>query len=288
MLRSLVVSLGLLVSVAACGSEPAPTPAPAAPGTGAASSAAAPAASAQAAAPAEAQAAASQESSSENAGSQGEEADTGDASLERLTQLPPAQQLPNGRWKAGVNYKPLVPAQPTSAPPGKVEVVEVFWYGCGHCYALEPFLQSWDKNNAAYIEYVKLPVIWGPVHKAHARLFYTLQALGRERDLTPRVFDEIHQRGNMLVANDEAKTRALQLAFAKANGIAEQDFLREYNGFSVNTRLQQAERLTRAYRVEGVPLVVVNGKYVTDVGSAGGQSELLKLIDDLAAFEQRR
>lgn len=286
MLRSLVVSLGLLASVVACGREPAP----AAPATEETAAASAPAAAPQAPAPAqaEAQATASQESVAEDPESTGEEAGPGDASLERLTQLPPAQQLPDGRWKAGTHYKPLVPAQSTSAPAGKVEVAEVFWYGCGHCYALEPFLQSWDKNNAAYIEYVKIPVIWGPVHRAHARLFYTLQALGREKDLTPRVFDEIHQRGNMLAANDEAKTRALQLAFAKANGISEQDFLREYDGFSVNTRLQQAERLTRAYRVEGVPLVVVNGKYVTDVGAAGGQSELLKLIDDLAAFEQRR
>lgn len=284
MLRSLVVSLGLLAAVA-CGSEPAPTPP--APATEASAPAPAAAPQAPAVAPAEAQAAASQESSAEVTAAETED-DAGDASLERLTQLSPAQQLPDGRWKAGVHYKPLVPAQSTSAPAGKVEVSEVFWYGCGHCYALEPFLQSWDRNNAAYIEYVKIPVIWGPVHKAHARLFYTLQALGREKDLTPKVFEEIHQRGNMLAANDEAKTRALQLAFAKANGISEEDFLREYDGFSVNTRLQQAERLTRAYRVEGVPLVVVNGKYVTDVGAAGGQSELLKLIDDLAAFEQRR
>lgn len=291
MFRSLVISLSLLVSVVACGREPAPPAASSPPAaqtpaaTTAAAPAAAPATPAASTAPAaDVQAAASQESAGE-----GESADqeSGDASLERLTQLPAAQRLPDGRWKAGTNYRPLVPAQPTGAPPGKVEVAEVFWYGCGHCYALEPFLQSWDKNKPAYIEYVKVPVIWGPVHRAHARLFYTLKALGREKDLTPKVFDEIHRRGNMLAANDEAQTRALQLALAKANGISEDDFVKAYDGFSVNTWLQQAERLTRAYRVEGVPLVVVNGKYVTDVGMAGGHSELLALIDDLAAAEKR-
>lgn len=283
MVRRFVLSLSLLASIAACGSESAPPPAAATPPPAAATAPPEAPDAASAPAAAEAQAAASQESA-------GEEADdaAGDAKLERLVQLPAAQQLPGGRWKAGTHYRPLVPAQPTSAPAGKVEVAEVFWYGCGHCYALEPFLQSWDKNNADYVEYVKIPVIWGPAHRAHARLFYTLQALGREQELTPKVFDAIHQRGNMLAANDEARTRAMQAAFAAANGVPEADFLETYDSFTVNTRLQQAERLTHSYRVEGVPLIVVNGKYVTDVGMAGGQSELLALIDDLAAAEKRR
>src|SRR6266852_5061427 len=66
-----------------------------------------------------------------------------------------------------------------SISPGKVEVVEVFWLGCPHCYALEPFIQTWLKTKPAYIDFVRVPVMWGPVHRAHARLFYTLQALNR-------------------------------------------------------------------------------------------------------------
>lgn len=284
MFRSLPICLSLLLSIAACGREPTPV-ASNAPAIAQAAAEAPPSAQ-PASVPAEARVTASQESAGET--ETANQAEPGDANLERLTQLPTVARLPDGgRWKAGTNYRPLVPAQPTSSPPGKVEVVEIFWYGCGHCYALEPFLQSWDRNKPAYIDYVKVPVMWGPVHRAHARLFYTLKALGREKDLTPKVFDEIHRRGNMLVANDEAQTRALQLAFAKANGISEADFLKAYDGFSVNTWLQQAERLTRAYRVEGVPLIVINGKYITDVGMAGGHSELLALIDDLAAAEQR-
>src|SRR5258708_5485387 len=104
----------------------------------------------------------------------------GDAGLERLAQLPADKQLPAGRWKAGQNYDPLVPAQPTSVGPGKVEVVEVFWLGCPHCAALEPYIQSWLKNKPPYIEFVRVPVMWGPAHRAHPHLFYTIAAPNRQ------------------------------------------------------------------------------------------------------------
>jgi protein dithiol oxidoreductase (disulfide-forming) len=212
--------------------------------------------------------------------------DQRDVSLERLAALPPQQQLPGGRWKAGTNYTPIVPAQTTGVSAGKVEVIEFFWYGCGHCYALEPYIQSWMKNKPDYIEFVRVPAMWGPVHRAHAHLFYTLEALGRS-DLHPKVFETIHQRGNMLVANDENRSLALGEDFAKANGIDAEAFRKAYASFSVNSNLQRAEELTRRYRVDNVPQMAVNGKYVTDVTKAGNQSNLLSLINDLAASERR-
>jgi thiol:disulfide interchange protein DsbA len=210
----------------------------------------------------------------------------GDAGLERLAQLPADQQLPGGRWKAGTHYDPLVPAQPTNVGPGKVEVVEVFWLGCPHCYALEPYIQSWLKNKPAYIEFVRVPVMWGPVHRGHARLFYTLVALNRA-DLVQKAFDTIQQEHQMLVGPSDDDTLKAQLAFAKSNGISADDYTKAYSSFSVNSNLQRAEQLTQRYHVEGVPLIVVDGKYTTDVGKAGGPSELLALIDDLAAAEHR-
>jgi thiol:disulfide interchange protein DsbA len=211
-----------------------------------------------------------------------------EATLERLTALPAQDQLPPGKWQVGKNYNVIVPAQPTNVAPGKVEVVEVFWFGCSHCYALDPYLESWNKNKAAYIEFARVPVMWGAGHKAHAKLFYTLQALNRETDLHTKVFDTIQRGGNMLAANDEQESFKLQLAWAKANGITEADFTREYNGFFVSTAIQRAEQLTKRYRVEGVPLMIVNGKYSADVGSAGGQTQLIALLNDLAASEKRR
>jgi thiol:disulfide interchange protein DsbA len=216
-------------------------------------------------------------------------ADRGDVSLERITALPDSAQLPAGRWKAGVNYQPVVPAQSTSAPPGQVEVLEVFWYGCGHCYALDPFLERWLKSKASNIKFVRVPVIWGQgPHRAHARLFYTLEALGKLDALHAATFDTVQKGGNMLVDGDESKTFQLQLQFAKSQGIAEADFTREYNGFYVNTALQRADDLTRRYNVDSVPRIVVNGKYQTDVGMAGGHEQLIQLINDLAASEKKR
>ena len=275
-----------LISITACGRNSTPPAAPTTPATQAAEPAkqAAPAAATADVTPQTAesqQATASQETTESSAD------DRSDAALEHLAAMPADQQLPGGKWKVGVNYAPLVPAQPTNVAPGKVEVVEVFWYGCPHCAALEPFIQSWMKNKPEYIEFVRVPVMWGPVHKAHAKLFYMLRALNRT-DLDGKVFDTIHKDGNMLVSNDEQVTRKMELDFLKANGVSAEDFNKAWDSFTVNSGLQRAEQLTERYKVNGVPLVVINGKYTTDAGQAGGPGQLLQLINDLAANEKRR
>lgn len=195
---------------------------------------------------------------------------------------------PAMRWQKGVNYKLLVPVQPTTAPPDKVEVVYIFWYACAHCYALDPFLESWKGKKAPYIEYTRLPVMWGPAHRAHARLFYTLEALGKLDELHSAVFREIQVNKNVLVSNDPIETEQMQLDFARRNGISEDDFRKAYNSFAVETNLQRADQLTKRYQVAGVPFIVINGKYTTDVGSAGGQNQLVALINDLAAQEHKK
>lgn len=215
--------------------------------------------------------------------------DKRDASLERLAAMPTDQQLPSGKWKPGVNYMPLVPAQPTQVAPGKVEVVEVFWYGCPHCFALEPFIENWLKNKPEYVEFVRVPVMWGPAHRLHARLYYVLEALGR-KDLHEKVFNTIHDQTNPqpLIGTDEPSSKKLMVDFAAANGIKAEDFNKAWDSFGVNSNLQRAEQLTQRYHVDGVPEVIVNGKYTTDVGKAGGAGPLLSLINDLAASEKRR
>jgi thiol:disulfide interchange protein DsbA len=203
---------------------------------------------------------------------------------------PPAAPAPASTWKEGVNYQLLTPTQSTNAPPDKVEVIEVFWYGCSHCYAFEPFLEGWKAKKASYVQFTRLPVTWGPVHQAHARLFYTLAALGKGEELHSAVFREIHVNQNPLVSktSDPVETEQIQLAFAKNHGIKEDEFRRAYHSFMVETNLQRAADLVRRYRVEGVPLVVINGKYIADVGTAGGQSQLISLINYLAAREQKK
>jgi thiol:disulfide interchange protein DsbA len=121
----------------------------------------------------------------------------------------------------------------------------------------------------------------------HARLFYVLQALHR-KDLQEKVWDVIHKEQRPLVEKDEATSENLMLEFAVANGVKKEDFKQAWDSFGVNSNLQRAEQLTQRYHVDGVPLIVINGKYTTDVSKAGGPSQLLALINDLAASEKKR
>jgi protein dithiol oxidoreductase (disulfide-forming) len=281
MLRPLFIAA--VLALYACGQQPAAPPQSAstpAPST-TPPAPAAPAASNQTETE---QARASQETGADNAHPAGS-----DVSLEHMAALPAAAQLPDGRWKAGTNYQPLVPAQSTNVSPGKVEVMEVFWLGCPHCYELEPHLLEWLKKKPAYVEFVRVPVIWDSVKSAHAKLYYTLEALGRD-DLFEKAFATVQQQGTPLVGNSDDQTLRMQQAFAVKNGVSADDFAKAYNSFSVNSNLARALEITQRYHVDHVPFVVINGKYTTDVSSVGGlghEDELTALISDLAAAEHR-
>ena len=214
MKTSRILLAAALLALSACSNNANP-PAPAVPAP-----AAAPAPAALPAPAPPAPAAATSESSTVPEGESASE-----SKLERVAPLPAAGQLPAGKWVAGTNYRLLVPAQPTDSPPGKVEVVEVFWYACPHCYALEPYLENWRKSKPAYVEFRRVPVTWGEVHRSHARLFYALEALGKEEALHADVFAEMHDRKNYLFAQgNEAESLDVQQQFVTAHGISASDF----------------------------------------------------------------
>ncbi|HEX4619761.1 MAG TPA: thiol:disulfide interchange protein DsbA/DsbL [Steroidobacteraceae bacterium] len=289
MKRLVALTALLALALAACSRQEAP-PAPAAPAGAAPAAAANPPATASAPAPTAApsqseieQARGAQESAD---GDANEKTESSDASLERMATLPPDAQLPAGRWKPGVNYDPLVPAQPTSVAPGKVEVMEVLWLGCAHCYALEPYIRAWLKTKPAYVEFVRAPVMWGPPQRAHAKLFYALKALGRP-DLIDKAFDTIQQQHNSLIGGSDAESLQMEQAWAAQNGVNPTEFANAFNSFSVNSDLARAEELSARFRVTSVPLVIINGKYTTDMSKAGSAANLIQLINDLAAYEHR-
>jgi protein dithiol oxidoreductase (disulfide-forming) len=232
------------------------------------------------------EAAASQESVE---GSDSEQKASSDVSLERIAAGGSPGASPPGKWKAGVNYDVLAPAQPTNVPAGKVEVLEIFWLACPDCYALEPYLRNWLKSKPGYIEFVRVPVYWQDEHRAHARLFYTLSELHRE-DLIEKAFDTIQQdlkthSAPLYVAGDAAQTLRLQQQFAAQNGVSANDFANAYNSTAVTADLARADELAQRYRVEQEPFFAVNGKYTTDSARAGGAAQLLSLLSDLAASE---
>lgn len=200
---------------------------------------------------------------------------------------PPTGQPIPSRWKADVNYTAVLPAQPTNVDPGQVEVLEFLWLGCPHCYELNPHIEAWKKKLPAYVKFSQVHITWDAGKQAHAKLFYTITALGGDA-LVVKAFDEIHRRGNFMLANSESATEQMQLAFAASNGVDATAFRREYNGFAVNASVQRANQLMRTYRINSVPAFIVNGKYRTDVGMAGGPDLLMQLLTDLAASEKTR
>lgn len=186
----------------------------------------------------------------------------------------------SSKFKEGANYTTLVPAQPTSVAPDKVEVVEVFWYGCGHCFELEPSLETWQaKTKPAYVELVRVPAMWNDTLRMHARIFYTAEMLGKLDELHRPIFREIHTNGNPLNTVEQIT------AFFRSNGVSTDEFQQAFSSFAVESKLQRADFLNRRYRIESVPTIVVNGKYKTDVGLARGEPQLYQLIGELAASE---
>ena len=185
-----------------------------------------------------------------------------------------------GRFQLGTHYTRLSPTQPTSSSPDQVEVAEVFWYGCPHCYALDPFIASWLKRKPEHVSFVRVPGVGNPLWKLHGRAFYTAEVLGKGAEMHDALFREIHQNGNLLDTEDK-----LRDFFAKFN-VSAADFKSNFDSFAVHTKLQRAEELNRRYRVSGVPAIVVNGKYFTDVTMAGGHEQLIELIDELVAAER--
>ena len=193
-------------------------------------------------------------------------------------------------WQEGVNYTRLVPAQPTSAPAGQVEVLEFFWYSCPHCYAIDPLVESWKKTKPAYISFSRVHVMWSDMHRSQARLYYTLESLGKLNELHGEVFKEIHVNNDPLVASDPAntaETERIQAAFVKKFGISEDAFRKAYHSFAVETAMQRADQLVQRYRVDGVPTFVINGKYIADVRTAGTPERLITLVGDLADQEHK-
>lgn len=180
----------------------------------------------------------------------------------------------------GVQYKALRPAVPTSVAPGKIEVVEVFWYACGHCYLLEPKLEAWERNGKpANVELVRLPAVWNDVLKTHARLFYTIEILGK-RELHAEAFREINVRGNHLDTLQKIE------AFFTSRGVSKADFQKAFAGFAVESKMARAIDLNKRYRITSTPTVIVNGRYVTDAGMAGGEEKLFQVVNALAAREK--
>jgi thiol:disulfide interchange protein DsbA len=210
-------------------------------------------------------------------------ADDDQAALEAADagRLDAAEEAPtSARFQLGQHYERLSPVQPTSSSPEQVEVTEVFWYGCPHCYDFEPYLASWSEQKPEYVSFVRVPALWNPMLRTHGRAFYTAQVLGKLDEMHDAFFAEIHENGNLL------DTREALAAFFARFDVEAAQFDEAFDSYEVSSRLQQAEELNRRYRISSVPTIVVNGKYTSNATLAGDYDRLIELIGELAASER--
>jgi protein dithiol oxidoreductase (disulfide-forming) len=177
------------------------------------------------------------------------------------------------KFDEGIDYRLVQPAVPTSSP-GKIEVLEFFWYACPHCYRLNPFVAEWKKKLPANVDFKKVHVAFRG--DGHQKIFYTLEAMGREADLGIKVFEEIHLKKNPMASLIEAS------AWAKAQGLDVAKFEATWNSFAVQTQQKRANALVNSYKLDGVPMFGINGRFLTSPAMVGGShARALQVVDYL-------
>jgi thiol:disulfide interchange protein DsbA len=184
------------------------------------------------------------------------------------------------KFEAGTQYQVLMPAQPTVGEQhGKVEVAEIFMFGCPHCAAFEPLLQNWVKNAPSYVSFVRVPAVWNPIAELHARAYYTAEALGKTAEIEGPFFNEIHVKHNMLDSADKLA------AFFAQFGVDDKTFRSKFTSFEIDAKVSRATDLVKRYKVPGTPAIVIDGKYLTNGTMAGTYEMWFEIIDDLVAQE---
>lgn len=180
----------------------------------------------------------------------------------------------------GTHYETIA-APVRTADPNKIEVTEIFWYGCPHCYAFEPLISSWEEKLPSDVAFVRSPGMWNQTMEVHAQIYYAAEALGVTDKIHDVAFAEIHRNRNYL--QTEAAVKDM---FVNA-GVAADDFDKAWKSFSVTSAVKRAGTRMRDYGVRGVPSMVVNGKYLVSVGGAvATQTDLLKIVDFLVQKEK--
>jgi thiol:disulfide interchange protein DsbA len=183
-------------------------------------------------------------------------------------------------YVAGRHYE-ILDSPSVTRDPSKVEVVEVFWFGCNHCYALESYILPWKKTLPKDVDFWKSHATWNPTLKIHARLFYSAKALGIEDKIIPGAFTAIQREGRFLTGNSELEY------FFRGFGVEKEKYLSVSNSFGVNNAVKQADNRMRQWTITGVPTLIVNGKYKVSGTREVGTDRLLDVVDFLIEKERR-
>lgn len=181
-------------------------------------------------------------------------------------------------FQQGVHYQLIQPPQPTNDA-SKVEVVEVFGYTCPHCANFQPFIEPWTESAGDQVDFRRMPVIFQRGWEPFARAYYTAEALGILEESHVALFNAIHKDRKRLRTDEELAEFFTQF------DVSAEDYLKTARSFAVETKLRRAVTLTQRYGVTGTPSIVINGKYLAMARMAGGNNELIQLIEYLVEKE---
>lgn len=194
--------------------------------------------------------------------------------LAGISLLPPSAQA--AEPVVGRDFTLIEPSQPTGDP-DRIEVVEFFSYACPHCNDLNPLIQQWSKDLPRDVLFRRIPVIFNPFYELMARLFYTLDTTGDLARLDSAIFTAIHEK-NLRLVSEKSITD-----WAVSQGVDARRFSEAWNSFSTSSKMKQADQTARNYRIQGVPAIAVDGRYLV-----GGKSlqESLELTDRIVKMRR--
>ncbi len=183
------------------------------------------------------------------------------------------------KFRVGVHYELL--DNPTKVlDPSKIEVTEVFWFGCNHCYALEPYIARWKRDIPLDVTFIKSPATWNDMLKTHATIYYTAKALGIEQQFVPAAFNTIQNEGKMLTGNTELEY------YFRGFDVQKDRYKAVSTSFGVRNAVDQADKKMKEWKVTGVPSLVVNGKYKVAASRSVRTDELFDVVDFLIEKER--
>jgi thiol:disulfide interchange protein DsbA len=174
----------------------------------------------------------------------------------------------------GFDYRILPVAQPVESK-GKIEVIEFFWYGCPHCYDFEPELSAWVKRQPKDVTFRRVPVAFRDDFMPHSQLFYALEAMGKGEAMNEKVMYAMHKENKRLMTENEIAD------WVASQGIDRNTFLATYRSFAVVSKARAARQTADAYRIDGVPTIVMQGRYVTSPSIAGTKAKAITVMDYL-------
>lgn len=183
----------------------------------------------------------------------------------------------------GTHYIKL--SQPLAAsllpPAGKIDVAEFFWYECPHCNQFEPLLEPWTKKLPPDAAFRRVPVGFTARHQVAQKVYYALEEIGALEAAHRKVFTAIHGQGQRLTSEADA------LAIVGAAGVDKAKFAEAYKSFGVNTKSAKARALSEAYKVDGVPMLGIHGRYFTSASIAGNHERALMVADYLIGLARK-